>query len=157
VQWKVALHTSVRSSVDYVMTRHNIFGGPAFTQNNVRVSVGIVYTFGRMRGASAEASAQEASAPLQTGPTSEAPLLGVSGRATEVGFRITSVRAGSPAAQLFLNPGDIVTRIDDREVRSSVEIESAIAASASGTIKVTCLIQTTAVGMVVSERQVKVR
>ena len=81
----------------------------------------------------------------------------MTGYLNEVGFKITSVRAGSPAAQISLNPGDIISNIDGREVRSSRDIESAIAASTSGTIKVSCLIQTTAVGMVHAEREVKVR
>jgi len=38
---------SFRTSADYVMTRHNIFdGGNNVTQNNFRVSVGPVFTFG---------------------------------------------------------------------------------------------------------------
>jgi hypothetical protein len=37
VEWSVSTHLAVRSSVDYVFTRHNIFGGPSYTQNNVRV------------------------------------------------------------------------------------------------------------------------
>ena len=89
--------------------------------------------------------------------TSEAPLLGVSGYAIENGFKVTSVRSGSPAAQIALNPGDMVTHIDGREVHSNRDIEAAIAASTSGTIKVSCLTQTTAVGMVNTEREVKVR
>jgi hypothetical protein len=39
-------HWAIRASADYVLSRHNIFGGPAFTQNNFRVGGGIVYVFG---------------------------------------------------------------------------------------------------------------
>jgi hypothetical protein len=39
-------HWAIRSSADYAISRHNIFGGPAVTQNNFRVSGGIVYVFG---------------------------------------------------------------------------------------------------------------
>jgi C-terminal processing protease CtpA/Prc len=35
------------------------------------------------------------------------------------GLRVTSVRAGSPAARAAILPGDIVTSIDGRPVRSS--------------------------------------
>jgi S1-C subfamily serine protease len=154
--------------VDYFMTRHLNDLGLA-NQNNIRVSAGIVFTFGGTREASSGARNQTGSAPTQTGrnqaagaptqtgPTSEAALLGVSGYATDAGFKITSVQAGTPAAQIYLNPGDIISNIDGREVHSSRDIESAIAASTSGTIKVSCLIQTTAVGMVHVEREVKVR
>lgn len=47
--WQVHLTrmVSFRTSADYVMTRHNIFdGGNAVTQNNFRVAVGPVFTFG---------------------------------------------------------------------------------------------------------------
>ncbi len=93
---------------------------------------------------------------MQTGPTSEAALLGVAGYATEAGFKVTSVRAGSPAEQIFLKPGDVIVKIDGREVHSSHDIEVAIAASASGTVKLSFLNQT-ALGTAQSEREVKVR
>jgi hypothetical protein len=37
---------SFRASADYLFSRHNILGGSSVTQNNVRASVGIVYSFG---------------------------------------------------------------------------------------------------------------
>ena len=165
VQWKVAPHIAVRGSADYAFTRHNIFGGPSFTQNNIRASVGIVYTFGGTgqgrldrRNQASRALGQRASTePVQTGSTGEAASLGVFGYESEYGFKITSVRAGSPAAQIYLNPGDIILKIDGREVHNSRDVESAIAASTSGTIRVSCLVQTTAVGMVGAEHEVKVK
>jgi hypothetical protein len=65
MQWKVSGPWSVRASVDYAFTRHNIFGGPSVTQNNDRASAGIVYSFGARRanerttGAPAPAAASE--------------------------------------------------------------------------------------------------
>jgi hypothetical protein len=170
-QWKVAPHIAVRGSADYVLTHHNIFGGPDFTQNNIRASVGIVYTIGgtgqgssRLRNQTStvqrtsSAPVQQASStPVQTRSTSEAALLGVSGYESESGFKITTIRTGSPAVQLSLNPGDVILRIDGREVRSSREIEAAIAASTGGTIRVSWLFQTSAVGMMAAEREVRVR
>ena len=44
VQWKVAPAWSMRASVDYVGTHHDLSGGSASWQNNVRVGGGIVYT-----------------------------------------------------------------------------------------------------------------
>ena len=143
VQWKVAPHIAVRGSADYVLTHHNIFRGPNFTQNNIRASVGIVYTIGgtgqgssRLRNQTStvqrtsSAQVQQASStPVQTRSTSEAALLGVSGYETESGFKITTIRPGTPAAQISLNPGDVILRVDGREVYSSREIEAAIAAS----------------------------
>jgi hypothetical protein len=47
IQLRVTRIVSFRTSADYVMTRHNIFdGGNNVTQNNFRVSVGPVFTFG---------------------------------------------------------------------------------------------------------------
>jgi len=115
-----------------------------------------VFTFGGTRQASSGGRNQTTSVPMQTGPTSEAALLGVAGYATEAGFKVTSVRAGSPAEQIFLKPGDVIVKIDGREVHSSHDIEVAIAASASGTVKLSFLNQT-ALGTAQSEREVKVR
>lgn len=41
-----ARHFAIRSSADYVLTRHNILGGTAVMQNNFRVGGGIVFVFG---------------------------------------------------------------------------------------------------------------
>ncbi len=148
-------HISIRfGQVDYFLTKHfNQFG--VGHQNNIRVSAGIVIRFGGIRGASSGGRNQTTSVPIQTGPASEAALLGVSGYATDTGFKISSVRAGSPAAQIYLNPGDTIFEIDGRDVHSSHDIEAAIAASASGTVKVTFR-NHEALGAK-SEREVKVR
>jgi S1-C subfamily serine protease len=66
------------------------------------------------------------------------------------------VREGSPAAQILLRPGDVISKIDDKEVKNDRDIESAVAASASGTIKVAGLTET-AIGMIQFEREIKVR
>jgi hypothetical protein len=53
---------SFRTSGDYVMTRHNIFnGGNAVTQNNFRIAVGPVFTFGG--GTPAQAMRDSSSKP----------------------------------------------------------------------------------------------
>ena len=59
----------------------------------------------------------------------EPEVFGVFGVATENGFQITSVQPVSPAQQIFLNPGDLITKINGRDVYNSDEIQSAIAAS----------------------------
>jgi membrane-associated protease RseP (regulator of RpoE activity) len=61
--------------------------------------------------------------------------------ATDQGLRVTFVRAGSPAAQVGINPGDVVLRIDCQQVHSSADIESAIAANISGAPWVSYLIK----------------
>jgi hypothetical protein len=47
VEVKFSDHWAVRLSADYVLSRHNLFGGPRVNQNNFRASGGIVYAFGR--------------------------------------------------------------------------------------------------------------
>jgi hypothetical protein len=150
--------------VDYVT---NITGSPH--TNNVGASAGIVFRFGggaRVRQGGAT-RAQTETPPVansgQGGATSvqrpvaktlEASLLGVAGYATEDGFKVASVREGSPAEKIFLVPGDVISKIDDRAVKSGHDIDSAIAASASGMIKVAGLTQT-GLSMIPFEREVK--
>jgi hypothetical protein len=47
---KVSGPWSVRGTMDYVFSRHSVFNGPTFTQNNFRFGVGIAYTFHRESG-----------------------------------------------------------------------------------------------------------
>jgi S1-C subfamily serine protease len=159
--------------VDYVT---NISGSPH--TNNVGASAGIVFRFGgtaqaRQRGVT---SVQRETPPVantgqggitsvqrETPPvanTGEAPLLGVVGYATDEGLKVTSVRPGSPAEKIFLKPGDVISKIDDKEVKNGRDIESAVAASTSGTIKVTGLDKAEIGGygdMIQFERKIKVR
>jgi membrane-associated protease RseP (regulator of RpoE activity) len=150
--FRISDHVWLRLGASYPLARK--YG---VTADGIQTVVGITYKFGGTRQAGSGGKSRATSAPTQTEPASEAALLGVSGYATEAGFKITSVRAGSPAAKIFLKPEDVVSQIDGREVHSSRDIEAAIAASASGTIKVSCLIHTAVLGMMPSEREVKVR
>jgi hypothetical protein len=43
-----ARHFAIRTSADYVLTRHNIFAGPAYSQNNFRIGGGIVFLFNQV-------------------------------------------------------------------------------------------------------------
>jgi hypothetical protein len=83
----------------------------------------------------------------------EAAMLGVMVCSADGGLRVTSVRSGSPAARAAILPGDIVTSIDGRPVRSSNDIETAIVANISGTVKVGYMIQ----GNFLVEHEAKVR
>lgn len=49
VQQKIAQHFAIRGGADWVFTHHNVSGGSTFDQNNFRLNVGIVYTFGAVR------------------------------------------------------------------------------------------------------------
>jgi len=147
IDYAVTKHISIRiGEVDYLMTRHaaqdfipllsglNLPGH----ENNVRVSAGVVFTFGGTRVVGKGPSAGTTTGvPAQAPAASEAPSLGVAGYATEQGFTVTSVRPGSPAAQAGINPGDVIAKIDDRQVRTGQEIEVLVSTSPSGTVKVT--------------------
>ncbi len=50
VNRRVAGPWSIRTSVDYVFSRHSVFNSTPFTQNNFRTSVGLSYSFGRTPG-----------------------------------------------------------------------------------------------------------
>jgi hypothetical protein len=101
--------------------------------------------------AAASAKARTASSPAALG--GEAESLGAAVSSTNQGSQVTSVRAGSPAAQAGINPGDVLLRIDCQTVHSANDIDSAIAASTTGTPWVSYLIK----GAWLSERQIKVR
>jgi len=73
-------------------------------------------------------------------PVNGTDLFGASGNASEKGLVISSVRAGSPAAQAGLQAGDVVVRADCRPIRNAQDIDSAFAGS-NGTIWVSYLIQ----------------
>ena len=151
-EWKVAARWAVRGSSDYVLTRHNIFGGSSFTQNNFRASVGIVYMFGGLRERAPRAERSESKSAACAGH-SEAALLGVTGCSSNDGFNVTSVRPDSPAALVGITAGDIVATIDGRPVRTSQEIESAIAANAEGAVKVGFMVR----GAWLTVREAKLR
>jgi hypothetical protein len=157
-------HWAVRGSGDYVLTRHNIanalgFSTPALTQNNFRASVGIVYVFGRVVQESsprAERSPRADKRNINTPPcagSSEAALLGIIGCDSGNGVTVKSVQSGSPAATAGIQAGDVITSIDGRAVRSAHDIEIAIGASTSGTVRLGYMIQ----GNFLTERAVKVR
>jgi opacity protein-like surface antigen len=153
IQWPVAQHWAVRGSADYVLTQHNIFGGPEYTQNNFRVSAGIVYTFGGTPEARSRRTDHQKAALPQCEGSSEVALLGVMGCGDDTGVKVTSVLPGSPAALAGISAGDTITDIDGRPVRSSRDIEAAIAANTSGTVKISYMIR----GSWLTERQAKIR
>ena len=157
-------HWAVRGSGDYVLTRHNIanalgFSTPNLTQNNFRASVGVVYVFGGVKEVgrvqeprSPRADKRNINAP-SCADSGEAALLGVIGCGTASGVTVKSVQSGSPAYMAGIRTGDVITSIDDRAVRNAHDIEAAIAANTSGTVRLGFMIQ----GNFLTEREVKVR
>jgi S1-C subfamily serine protease len=65
---------------------------------------------------------------------------GLSGNTSEKGFKVSSVRVGSPAAELGLQAGDVLVRVNCRPVHNLQDLESAFASS-TGTVWISYLIQ----------------
>jgi membrane-associated protease RseP (regulator of RpoE activity) len=154
VEWKVAPQWAIRGSGDYVLTRHNIFGGPAFNQNNFRVSAGIVYLFGargeeRRHNRTLPRHEESTGCPDET----DAALLGVRGCPIESGFRVTAVKIESPGSRAGITVGDVIVSIDDRPVRVAQEVETAVASSKGDTVAIAYLIK----GNWKTVREVKVK
>lgn len=104
---------------------------------------------------SAALSRAPAVTPREFTPKAESNSFGVAGLPTDSGFKITVVREGSPAADIYLKPGDVISKIDYRAVKSGQDIDSAVAVSVSGAVKVTGL-ALTVIGMAPFEREFKV-
>jgi hypothetical protein len=45
-EWRIRPHWAVYTSADYVLSRHSLPGNPAATQNNIRISGGVVFRIG---------------------------------------------------------------------------------------------------------------
>jgi opacity protein-like surface antigen len=156
VEWRVASHWAVRGSADYALTRHNILNlipgisGKTYTQDNFRVSAGLVFLLGEVN---ARLPVERHSTAEHCDSVSEAPILGVSGCATVNGLKVTLVQPYSPGAKAGINPGDTVVKIDGHPVQSGRDIELAIAASRTGTITVGYMIRETWL----TEEQVQIR
>ena len=84
---------------------------------------------------------------------SEAALLGIRGCSIPTGVRITSVKEDSFALHAGLREGDVISAVDGRPVRDCREIEVAISANTSGTVKLEYLIK----GNYATYRDVKVK
>lgn len=126
VQWRVSGPFSFRASADYVFSRHNILGGSSVTQNNVRASIGIVYSFGVREPAS--------TLPRQAIPTGmRVPALGIMvalGR--NPGAEITDEASTGVAALAGLHIGDVINAVDGKPVKTPMELAVELANHQTG-------------------------
>jgi hypothetical protein len=126
VQWRFSKQLSFRVSADYALSRHNILGGSSVTQNNVRASVGIVYSFG-VRGV------QQQSAPAKENGM-VIPALGV--RVTTPasgGAEIVEVAPNGVAQLAGLNVEDVIHAVDGTAINSAMELAAKLSSLAPGT------------------------
>jgi hypothetical protein len=154
VQWDLGGRWAVRGSGDYVLTRHNIFGSQLnnYTQNNFRASVGVVYYIGGVRE-KPTAQRQPRHVTASCSNPTEISSLGISGCWLESGYSVSSVRTGSLAAASGISSGDVLVSINGRVVRSDGEVDQAIAADKTGTLKVGYLLK----GSWLTEREITTR
>jgi membrane-associated protease RseP (regulator of RpoE activity) len=142
-------HIGFRFSADYVFSRHNVTGGPSVTQNNMRASAGIVFTFG---GRTQETAAIEIpkdatgvkdkdSRNRTNTRSQETKALGVVGYPTAAGFEVVSVTPASVASRLYLRPGDVIVRVNDAPASDASAIDAAVQAG-EGKVRVNGLTRT---------------
>ena len=127
LQSRFSRQLSFRTSADYVFSRHNILGGSSVTQNNFRVSVGIVYGFGTVKVANT--APHQETAPI--GMRIEA--LGIMATAgSNQGAEITNENPNGTAAQGGIHVGDVIDAVDGIPVKSPAELATALSGMASG-------------------------
>jgi hypothetical protein len=128
LQWSFSPHLSARASADYVMDRHNISvpGVPSttITLNNVRASVGIVYSFGGIPRSTPRATTPRAS----HGSALRIPALGIEVETYEAegGARITELAAGGAADRAGLRVADVIRKLDGKPIRSAQELAAGL-------------------------------
>jgi opacity protein-like surface antigen len=153
VQIRVAPRWAVRGSADYILTRHNLtfIPGSSFTQNNFRVSAGVVFSFGGARENRSHVSGPSPRPPASG--SEEAVLLGITGYTRDGSVAVTAVRPSSPAAGAGIEAGDVIMMIDGQPVHSIRDLETAAGTSTTGTVRVSYFKS----GVLQTETNVKVR
>lgn len=130
IQWKVSGLWSVRASADYAFTRHNIFGGPSVTQNNVRASVGIVYSFGRTQHVTAS---PRQSAPITPSAGMKIGALGIMAMlGANPGAEVTDEAPNGAAALAGIHVGDVINTVDGKPIRTPMELAAELANRPTG-------------------------
>jgi len=145
IEQPVARHLAIRGSADYAFTRHNIFGGPAVTQNNFRVAVGVVFTFGHMGGAASPIQHKQPmpGAPVRGAGTQIASLgLFVVPSEDHAGAQITSVTPNGVAAQAGLRVDDVINAVNGAQIKTPLELAGALSGvPPGGTVRLGFLIR----------------
>lgn len=129
VQYRFSGPWSFRTSADYVLSRHNVLLGPSVTQNNFRISAGIVYSFGGARNTNTGSpqTSSRATGGIQILSLSAAVRLGSS-----PGAEIVDEAQNGVAALGRLHPGDVINAVDGKPVNTPMELAAALAAVPPG-------------------------
>lgn len=128
VEYPVSKRLAIRASADYVFTQHNIFGGPSYTQNNVRVGGGIVYMFsGAEKALRQPRQPHHVAAAQPRASEMPIPLLGVTvGLSEERGAKVVEVVSGSPAELSGIRVGDLINSVDGKQLQTPMDLAVAI-------------------------------
>jgi hypothetical protein len=134
VQWRLTSHLAVRSSVDYVLTRHNAVAPQPVTQDNYRAGAGVVFSFGgESRSAHKTRTAEVTTSGTPVAGTSVARLgVVVVAMPDNSGSKIVEIAPGSVAAKARLTIGDVVNSVDGKPARSPVELGAQLMNRVSG-------------------------
>jgi hypothetical protein len=121
VQYRASGPWSFRASADYALSRHNVLGGSSVTQNNFRVSAGIVYSFRGTRVEPHQATLQHATGGMQI------PVFGAMVRPGNTpGAEIVDEAPNGVAALAGLHPGDVINAVDGKPVSTPMELAAAL-------------------------------
>ena len=128
VQYRVSGPWSFRAAADYVLSRHNVLLGPSVTQNNFRVSAGIVYSFGGAKAGSHQATVQHPTGGMQIPSLSAMVRLG-----NTPGAEVVDEAPNGVAALAGLHPGDVINAVDGKPITTPMELAAALSGLAPGT------------------------
>lgn len=129
VQYRFSGPWSFRTSADYALSRHNILGGSSVTQNNFRISAGIVYSFGGAKnvGTGASQTTPHATGGMQIPALSAMVRLGSS-----PGAEVVDEAPNGVAALAGVHPGDVINSVNGKPVNTPMELAAALAGLAPG-------------------------
>jgi opacity protein-like surface antigen len=134
VEYGFSPHLAARVSADYVMDRHNVsipgVGSTTVTFNNVRVSAGIVYTFG---GTIRETSRKVTRVHGANPAVLRIPEFGLEADTAEPsGARVISVSPSGSADRAGLRATDVIQEIDGKRVQSAQDLAAQLSAEPAG-------------------------
>jgi hypothetical protein len=137
--FKITKRIGIEGGGDYVITRHNLLGGSAITQNHVRAIAGVVFTFGRI-GATAEQASEPSATPAYPTPTRRAIGAGMKVAALGImvqmgrtdGAEVTDVAPNGVAALAGMHPGDVINAVDGKPIKTPMELVAELSNRASG-------------------------
>lgn len=137
---RIAHHLAFRVEGDYLYTGHdftNLLPTIAAHQNNVRASVGIVYSFGGEDRVAAIPRASSNSRARRSIPSGHEQTvissLGVTvGIGNNPGAEITDEVPNGAAALANIHSGDVIIRVDGKTIKSPTELSAEVASHAGG-------------------------